>query len=997
MARLRFLRGRTAARSRFAAACLLVLLRSWGGEPLAEQPSYHVRMWTTDDGLPHNSVGGVLQDSTGFLWLATLGGLARFDGREFREFRPPAANRALGFNIHGMAAERTGALLVVPTGGAVLRLVSEQWSVHPLTAILAERGEAASDLRVDAAGNIWVATERGRVVRWSPTAGGRWYGPDEGVGARSGGISFAEGTQGDMWIAGDALAVIDARGAVVPHGLSLRPRILGNGPRGRVLALTERRLLQLEGRRIAQDAECLLPAGAGTVHDLLQDEAGNVWIATTRHGLLRWQDGQTARINNLPAVLSIAADREGNLWAATDGHGIAQLREKSYRLFDSAAGLAQDVVSSLCEDAAGNVWLANRSGGLMQVTGPGEPQRRGPTGQRAFANVVMTDAAGRVWFGGGRNGLLRWDPRQPEALATLPAPRSDPHVLFRARDGAIWFAGEPGQVGFYRGDDPRLLSAEQGFSPQPIRTIAEDRAGRVWLGGRSGELLRWDGQRIERFDAARGFPREPIHALWIDSADRLWIGTANGLVLKDGDRFRVLTTAQGLADDIIQQILEDDQGCLWFAARRGLFYARLADLLAAARDPARRVECFRLGPSEGLVGLTPTANYQPGAAKTRDGHLWFATARGAVAIDPVRVPRDLPTPVVLIDEVHLDDRRLAPLAHLRLSSGQHRLEFRLAALSYTAPESVILRHRLEGADPGWVDTAADRTASYTNLPPKTYVLHAMARNSSGRWSAESPALTFTVEPRWWETLSFRLVVVALLAGLSAWSARIVAQRRFQRRLRRLEQEHALQKERARIARDLHDDLGAGLTELGLLADRLAEKPPRDLAPQLAGLAFRTRRLATELSRIVWTMNAANSSLDRLAGFLQRFAERVFRNSGISCVVTGTAGIPAIPLAPHPQHHLLAAAKEAMNNVLKHAGATEVALELRYAAGVFELRVADNGRGFDVAAASAAEGNGLRNMQSRLGEVGGSVAIASALRRGTTITLRLPCAAPPAST
>ena len=305
MARLGFLRGRVRAR-RCAAAWLLAVLPALGA---AEPPAYHVRTWTTDDGLPHNSVSRVLQDSTGFLWLATLGGLARFDGREFREFRPPAANRALGFNIHSLAAEPAGSLLVVPTGGAVLRLAAGQWSVHPLTEFLNSHSEAASDIHVDSRGNIWVGTERGRVVRWSPAAGARLYGPEEGVGARSGTMSFAEGRDGDTWIAGDSLVLIDAHGTVVPHGLSVRPRLVGAGANGRAVALGDRRLLQLEGRRLAQDAECTLPADVGTVHDLFQDDTGAVWIATTRQGLVRWQDGRATRVSSFPAVQAIGADR----------------------------------------------------------------------------------------------------------------------------------------------------------------------------------------------------------------------------------------------------------------------------------------------------------------------------------------------------------------------------------------------------------------------------------------------------------------------------------------------------------------------------------------------------------------------------------------------------------------------------------------------------------------------------------------------------------------
>jgi signal transduction histidine kinase len=250
-----------------------------------------------------------------------------------------------------------------------------------------------------------------------------------------------------------------------------------------------------------------------------------------------------------------------------------------------------------------------------------------------------------------------------------------------------------------------------------------------------------------------------------------------------------------------------------------------------------------------------------------------------------------------------------------------------------------------------------------------------------------------VVPAWWERWYFQVGVSVLLLGLTAWLARTFVQRRLESKLRRLEQEHALEKERTRIARDLHDDLGGSLTAVGLLADRLVKAAPPELTPQLSGLASLTKRLATDLSGIVWTMGASNSSLDRLAEFLRRYGERLFRNTGVNCVTHGVEKIPPVPLAPDPQHQLLAAAKEALTNILKHGRATEARIDLSYAGEVFEIRIVDNGTGFELDATAQRRGNGLRNMRSRLEEIGGSYQIVSAPGRGTQVILRFPTSRP----
>lgn len=946
---------------------------------------FHPRTWTTDDGLPHNSVNALLQDSVGFMWFATGGGLARFDGREFTEMRAPPAFQQSGFNIRSIAEEEPGVLIVVPAGSSVLRLARREWSVHPVTAELAERNEAPTAVHVDAARNIWIGTGAGRILCWSPQRQGLAFDTGGRVVSAGRKLSFVTDATGRTWINADKLWFADSDGAVVPLTFGPdEPRVLGPGQSNRVWVLTRSRLHRLEDGRVAGEIPLPEPLNLTGVRHLYEDKDGAIWIATSRQGLLRLDEGRLKRVSPYPSVNYVTEDREGNLWAATDGSGVGQLREKSYQLFNTASGLGQDVVSSVAEDSTGRIWLANRSGGVSSVDAAGAVQRT-LSGPAMFANVVIADREDRIWFGGGRNGLLRWTPGA-EAPEKMPLPASDLHVLLRARNGDVWFAADTGEVGFYHDGEARLIGDRNALGA--IWAVAEDADGVIWLGGRHGDLFRWDGSQLERNPIAGPSSRAPIHTIHADADNRLWIGTARGLLLRLDGRLHLLTQRDGLLDEIIQALVSDRLGNLWFASRRGLFHAAKADLIAAARDPQRRIECHRLGPNQGLIGLTPTPTYQPIALRARTGALWFATAQGAVMVDPSRLPRDLPTPPVLVDEIRVDGVPVVPVPELKIRSSHHRLEFRFAALSYTVPEGVVLRHRLDGVDQQWIETPVDRSASYTNLPPGTYRLHVIARNSSGRWNREGATLGFTIVPAWWETAAFRIAAALVLVFLIAAAARTIAQRRLRERLRRLEQQHALEKERSRIARDLHDELGAGLTEVGLLADRLVTTAPQDLAGALSGLAWRTRRLATDLSGIVWTMNANHSSLDHLAAFLRRYAERLFRNTGIRCLVEGVEAIPAIPLAPEIQHQLLAATKEALNNVVKHAHATQARIELRYAADTFVVLVQDDGIGY--AADEPSDGNGLRNMRARLEECGGAFRISARIGAGTEVEFRVRC-------
>jgi signal transduction histidine kinase len=306
--------------------------------------------------------------------------------------------------------------------------------------------------------------------------------------------------------------------------------------------------------------------------------------------------------------------------------------------------------------------------------------------------------------------------------------------------------------------------------------------------------------------------------------------------------------------------------------------------------------------------------------------------------------------------------------------------------SFSAPETIGVRHQLEGVDREWIETSSARTATYSHLRPGSYAMRVIARNGYGIWNKDGAALRFTIAPAWWQTVWAGAGALLLFSAAVASGARSWAQRKMSRKLERLEREHALEKERTRIARDLHDDLGGGLIELGLIADRLAVTASPEASAPLHVLAARTRRLGAELASIIWAVNAKNESLDRLAHFIKLYSRRLFRNSPMECVVTGAESIAGLPLSPDTHHHLLAIAKEAVNNVLKHSRATHVSIDLRQIGDLFELSVEDDGVGFSVDGAEVKEGNGLQNMRARASEIGGSLKIDSGQDRGTIVVL-----------
>jgi signal transduction histidine kinase len=276
----------------------------------------------------------------------------------------------------------------------------------------------------------------------------------------------------------------------------------------------------------------------------------------------------------------------------------------------------------------------------------------------------------------------------------------------------------------------------------------------------------------------------------------------------------------------------------------------------------------------------------------------------------------------------------------------------------------------------WTDAGHERVAAFLGLPPGRYVFEVTARTSEGTWNPVSATAEFVVPAAWWQTLWFRLgVVIALIAGAAA-VARFVAVRRMRQQLR-------LEEERARIAQDMHDELGARLTRIELLSEQARQEPT---PARLEKISRTAHEVAQTLDEIVWTVNPRNDTLERLLGYLSEYATEYLANTGIELVQDLPENIPAFPLRSDARHNVLLAVKEALNNVVKHAAATRLELRVRLDDDRLQIQITDNGRGF---AGENATGHGLENMRQRLTAVGGDCQVTSQPGQGTTVKLTLP--------
>ncbi|MDQ6631329.1 MAG: ATP-binding protein, partial [Verrucomicrobiota bacterium] len=395
---------------------------------------------------------------------------------------------------------------------------------------------------------------------------------------------------------------------------------------------------------------------------------------------------------------------------------------------------------------------------------------------------------------------------------------------------------------------------------------------------------------------------------------------------------------------------------------------------------------------------------QPSACRGRDGRLWFATNKGVISCDSNLKINTNPPPIVL--EEIIVDRQLVVASDMAkvtsptyssaesftrtIPAGRRELEFHFAALSFQAPEKNQFKYKLQGVDSDWVDAGPRRVAYYNNLSPGTYRFEVTACNNDGIWNEKGAALKMVLLPHFWQTWWFYGLCGIAFIGFVGGNARYFTKIKMQRRLEHLEQQHAVEKERARIAQDMHDDLGARLTQILMLNDFAlkTKSGESDVKIQVARVSHVTRDLVRNLDAIVWAINPQNDSLDNLALYLYEYFEMFFAPSSIRYRLDVPPSLPSWPMSSEARHNIFLVVKEALNNIVKHAEASEVWFRLRAENGSLNITIEDNGRGLPSVAGSAF-GSGLLNMKNRIQKIGGQFNLVSEAGRGTIIKIETP--------
>jgi len=969
---------------------------------------YTIRQWGIEQGLPESVVTALHQSEDGYLWCIGLHKAARFDGLQFSTIAPKPLPPNFPQPLLGMLDRGREGLWFYGGHGAA-RFDGQHWQVCPTPG-------SVWKMFFGSTGRLWAATEQGfcevrgtnftqvpfpltnTVTRYYSAAfqadGSCWMACGGGV------LRFRDGDFQYVKIPPDLA------GAIYTYTISVSAA-------GTVWIASGDRLFCRRDDRWSEVARLPeISRSQPVISAILEGAEGDLWVGT-EVGVFRWSHGQwstlTARDGVCPPeVRCLAEDRDGQIWIGTAG-GLVRLHPKTVRFFEVGASPEATWVTAVAPNQGTNLLVGLTGGGLWEKSDDSFrhlDQEFQPL-KASTVSALLHAGDGSWWI--GTQGEHLWHFYEGKATKISEAPgvgisSRNITALFEDHQGTLWAGTWDGLMVQDEEEENRLRAVLPYLNP--VCALMGDGKGGVWVGHQGIGLVNVNGKKFSRpAGLNEGLINKDVRALLRDADNVIWLGTLAGLVRWDGDQVTTFATAQGLPDQDIRQILEDSLGYLWLGTAHGLVRVSKADCAKVVRQQATRLEVQVFGRNEGMNTEECTGGFGSLAARTEDGRLWFATHGGLAMVEPDRLPptRQSTLPVY-VEEICANGHTLwtRPLLNtanaeanreLVIPPGSGGLEFHFTSPSFAQPESVQFRYRILGYVDEWSAPTPNRSLTGVWPRPGRYVFEVEARLRNGEWGTAARSVPLVVQPFFWQTAWFSGLLVLAGSIVVFLVGRQAARRRYKRRMERLELLRAVERERARIAQDLHDDLGTDLSRLAMLSDlaQVDADRPANVRRHLDEIFQSADDMVHKVDEIVWAVNPANDALENFNSYLVETAQQVFNAAGVRLRLDVAVPPLAVKLNSTLRHHVFLVLKEAMNNVVKHAGAAEVHLTVRLEGTRLRLELADNGRGFVLSQIPGSESghDGLQNMRARVAEVGGTLVIDSAPSQGTMVRVEVP--------
>lgn len=967
-----------------------------------ELQNYVVTQWGMQEGLPQSSVNDIIQTKDGYIWMATFGGLVRFDGVSFTTF-----NRS---NTEEMRSDR------------VLTVFEDSY------------------------GTIWVSTEDG-LLRYRDgsfetyllTVNGQVYAPSW----------IIEDGKGDIWIVvnGDPFMLIDNKFVIQPVIKDEQTKQKAIDDKNGAWIAHSKELLRTTGNSVVQvlDLEEVLPSNIIDFVEYPQG-SGTFFIGTDGDGVVRYKDGSFTRYSVEEGLASryiwnFNIDQNNNFWVSAY-NGQSFWTGDRFQEFKAVSSKEDIQFSSILEDNEGNYWVGTMEKGVYKlrpsvITTIGFEQ--GLLNDKMLSLTTLRD--GRVLFATNCGGVYEYSGKNVEPLAINERlPNQCVWSIFEDSKSRIWFGARELYVTNALDEAGILIGEEQGFTGHDIYAIYEDSEHNIWIGCFNG-LIKYDGEKYHHYTIEDGLAYNDTRVIFEDEEGTMWIGSSSGLStikegniqkysllkgeapshenpepyiraihkdedgvlwlgsygsgvyrIKDGEITNI-REIDGLFDNIVSNLREDEFGYFWMSSNRGIFRVSRADLNDFSDGKINTIRSVSYGVEDGMKSAETNGGFQPSTIYDAEGNIYFPTVSGVAVVATRKIEDDDNTPPVYIERLSSSEEQLPLSESITLPYDNAFIEIKYTALNYKDPDKLIFRYKMEGFDNNWINVDDRRIALYSKIPPGSYTFRVEASANNGTWSDQGTSIAITVVPPFWQTTWFYIVIglLFLTAGPLIFYYRLDQLKKDRDRQKKFTEQliESQEHERRRIASELHDGLGQQILVIKNRVE-LAKKQvnnPDMLSEQLEEILQSAVVSISDVRSISHGLRPVNLEKFGLTEALTNLCDQLQDVSEVNWSYYFDDIDGTIP--EEKEINFYRVIQEAINNILKHSSADEASVMVKKIDNQIRATIWDDGIGFDTRNEAIFGGLGFIGMKERIETLGGTLSLDSKITEGTTLRIIIP--------
>ena len=975
---------------------------------------YSITHWVTKDGLPQNTVTAIQQTADGYMWIGTFNGLVRFDGIHFTSYNIENTSALKSDYITYLKSFSDGALWIGASGGGLLKLQGNQFqNIHlgdgadneSIVSVLKIPGNDDSVFVLTRKAFFRIQNESVEVVVHPPTADGYFSN-----------VGFSP--EGELWI---EVSNWDIYRVLENWNLEFIPQ---SDPAGKVKAHSKLGVgafnkLESQLRYISFSNESDVSGVFYFSHVQFVESKDGVWFGGGGYSFTKQGEGSVSYTFDVepfrshPEVITLFVDDHDNVWVGMDGGGLARLSKKSMQTVSVRDGLPSNNTISAAIDKNGTIWTGHygvQPGAFGFVL---EGDITAEIGRWVGVPVSSFAESKKGWIWAGTMGMRIMKLKDnvmfhlsPAELISVGDPFQLVRGLYEDDEGGLWIGSENQGLKYWKDNQVFYFNTDNGLSHNRVQSIEPDREGFVWVGTGDGlNRISPDGE-IEIFREDQGLGVNAIHCLYLTEDGVLCVGTAGGglSILRPGSQsFVTLKERHGLPNGVVAQIIKDDLGFLWMGTNRGICRMAWNDVMKFANGETEFVTSMRFGIEDGMLNEECGGGFQSGCVKDSAGRLWFTTVGGLVKIDPLSVVLEKDPPNAYTESVIVDGRvaleNLQASAHdqeLNLYSGHENIEIRYTGIDFRSPDDVVFRYKLEGFDTDWVSAGRRRSAFYSQLPPGEFLFKLAAANDLSLYGASQSNIILVIHPAWWQRMDIRLgagIGVFLIFWFSYRYQlnRLKAEKEFKADYAKrliLSQE----KERQRISRELHDGLGQSLLAIknrsGMALMESTEANSDGYGNHFNAISDLAGDALKEVRQISHDLRPLQIDRLGLKCSIEALAQQVAHSSDLILDLQ-VEDLDAF-FSSDDQTNIWRIVQESLNNIVKHAHASEVGIQFIKKGNQAALEIQDDGRGIQVNRQSAlSTGLGLRNIRERAEILEAHLEMDSKPGEGLTLRLIIP--------